>query len=140
MMAKLLTEKEVFDHCLAVAPEGHVYGFFFEGPGTQILPVLIAYPPKQLETRDDLTVSRDGRVLVLEDDVISGVTLQLVVKGFLHYQPRSLSLYLGRAKEDQQLENAPSEIDVAYPVENHLDSSLRERHESAFLAALAKGA
>lgn len=76
-MAKLLTQKQ-FDHYLAVAPEGHVYGFFFERLGARVLSVFVDYPPRRLESRDDLTVIQGGRVLILEDDVISGVTLQLV--------------------------------------------------------------
>ncbi len=139
MMAKTLTEKRLFDHYVAVAPEGHVYGFFFEKFGAKVLSVFVDYPPRKLEMRDDLRVIRGGRVLILEDDVISGVTLQLVVKGLKHYEPRSLSLYLGRAKEDQQLENIPTEIEAVYLAEDHLDPGQREVYEAEFVRTFAGG-
>ncbi len=136
-MAKLLTENQ-FDRYLAVAPEGHVYGFFLEWLGARVLSVFVDYPPWQLETRDDLAVIRGGRVPILEDDIISGVTLQLVIRDLLQYQPRSLSLYGGRAKEDQQLGNLPPEIEAVYLAENCLDPALRADHESSFLKVFAK--
>ena len=74
MMAKRLTEEQVCNNYVAVAPEGHVYGFYFEKFGAQILSVFVDYPPRQMETRDGLAAIRGGRVLILEDDVISGVT------------------------------------------------------------------
>jgi hypothetical protein len=38
-MARLLTGRGLFDHCIAVAPEGHVYGYFFERLGVPVLSV-----------------------------------------------------------------------------------------------------
>ena len=29
-MARLLVEENAFDVCVSVAPEGHIYGYFFE--------------------------------------------------------------------------------------------------------------
>src|SRR5262245_28135509 len=38
-MARSLTGSGLFDHYLAVAPEGHVYGYFFECLGARVLSV-----------------------------------------------------------------------------------------------------
>lgn len=54
-MAKLLTEQKLFDHFVSVAPEGHVYGYFFEKAfGVSMLSVHVDYPPRRCEVRDDL--------------------------------------------------------------------------------------
>src|SRR5262245_44599967 len=79
-MARLLTEQG-FDHYVSVDPEGLVYGYFCEKLGVRLRSVFVDYPPRRFETRDDLAVIRGRRVLVLEDDVVSGVTLELVQSG-----------------------------------------------------------
>jgi hypoxanthine phosphoribosyltransferase len=133
MMARFLTEQEAFDHYLAVAPEGHVYGYFFEQLGTRVLTVHVDYPPRRCELLDDLSVLRDARVLIIEDDVVSGVTLGLVVNALEKYEPRSLALYLGRRKDDQQVGSIMPEIERVFLAEDCLDSSMREHHESSFV-------
>jgi len=137
-MAQFLRTKGVFDHCIAVAPEGHVYGYFFEKLDVPVLSVHVDYPPRRFEALDDLTVIGDQRVLLLEDDTVSGLTLRLVVDALLEYSPQSLGLYLGRAKEDQCLERVPPEITSVYLAEDDLDPALRESHENEF-AAFFKG-
>ncbi len=102
-MAQHLTQEVTFDRYIAVAPEGHVYGYFFEHFGAEVRAVFVDYPPRQFQEVDDLSVIRGQDALILEDDVISGTTLTLVVKGLEKYSPRSLSLYLGRPKKAQFL-------------------------------------
>lgn len=80
-----------------------------------------------------LTALRDSRVLILEDDVVSGVTLQLVVEALQPYEPRSLLLCLGRPKEGQILENIVPEIEAVYLAEDLLDPHDRERHQAEFI-------
>ncbi len=133
-MARLLTDRSLFDHCVAVAPEGHVYGYFFERLGVPVLSVHVDYPPRRVEVLDDLAVVRGGRVLLLEDDVISGVTLRLVVDTLGRHAPRSLALYLGRRKEDQVLENVPPEVTAVYLAEDHLRPAERGQDEAEFAA------
>ena len=133
-MARRLTAEEGFDEYVAVAPEGHVYGFFFEQFGAQILSVFVDYPPKQFTAVDDLTRIRDRHVLILEDDVVSGVTLALVVRGLQVHAPRSLALYLGREKEYQQLQNVPPAVTPVYLAEDYLQPSWREDAEATFAA------
>lgn len=134
MMARLVTEQEAFDHYVAVAPEGHVYGFFFEQLGVRVLSVHVDYPPRRCEVLDDLSVLRNGRVLIIEDDVLSGVTLRLVIDVLKQYSPRSLALYLGRQKADQQLEPIAPEIARVFLAEDYLDPTLREQSEAEFTA------
>jgi hypothetical protein len=63
-MARHLIESEAFDHYIAVAPEGHVYGFFFEQLGVRLLSVEVDYPPTHVVLLDDLSVLRGCRVSV----------------------------------------------------------------------------
>lgn len=87
MMAKHLTQGVTFNHYIAVAPEGHVYGYFFEHFGAEVRAVFVDYPPRQFQEVDDLSVIRGQDALILEDDVISGITLNLVVKGSKNIRP-----------------------------------------------------
>lgn len=133
MMARFLTEEKTFDQYVSVAPEGHVYGYFFERLGVPILSVHVDYSPRRCELLDDLTVLRNARVLILEDDVVSGITLRLVLNALQAYGPRSLALYLGRRKEDQQVESIAPEIESVFFAEDHLDPTLRAQYESEFV-------
>jgi hypothetical protein len=76
---------------------------------------------------------RGRRVLLVEDDMVSGVSLTLVVLELAQYAPRSLSLYLGREKDSQQLQNVPSPITEVYLAEDHLDPAERGRYEAEFV-------
>jgi hypothetical protein len=131
-MARGLTGSGAFDHYVAVAPEGHVYGFFFERLGAPVLSILVDYPPTRVESADDLSAIRGGRVLLIEDDVVSGISLDLVMKEVARHEPSSVSLYLGREKNSQQLQNVPPQIDRVYLAEDGLDPAGRGRYESEF--------
>jgi hypothetical protein len=132
-MAKALTERALFDHCVSVAPEGHVYGFFFEKCfGASVLSVHVGYPPRGCTILDDLSPIRGARVLILEDDVASGTTLRHVVNSLNEYHPRSLDLYLGRPKDSQVLENIDPAIGTVYLAEDYLDPQRLEEYESQF--------
>jgi hypothetical protein len=131
-MARTLTASGAFDEYIAIAPEGHVYGFFFERLGTSVLSIFVDYPPTCVELVDDLSVVTGRRVLLIEDDVVSGVSLRLVLNELERHHPRSVSLYLGREKDGQQLQNVPSQINRVYLAEDDLDPASRNRYESAF--------
>jgi len=107
-MAKLLAGK--FDRYVAVAPEGHIYGYFFEQLGIQVLSIFTDYPPTSCESQDDLSVLGGQKVLLIEDDVISGKSLQLVIEHLQRFKPASLALYLGHNIGIQHLGNVPDEI------------------------------
>jgi hypothetical protein len=132
-MAKGLSWSGAFDHYIAVAPEGHVYGFFFERLGVPVLSIFVDYPPTRADSADDLSAIRGGRVLLIEDDVVSGLSLELVMKEVARQGPSSVSLYLGREKDAQQLQNTPPRIDRVYLAEDDLDPTGRDRYESEFI-------
>jgi hypothetical protein len=71
---------------------------------------------------------------MIEDDVIGGATLRLVVKHLLSYEPQSLSLYLGHTKGIQHLRNVPPGITKTYLAEDCLDPISRPQHEAEFMA------
>src|SRR5262245_9750285 len=52
-MAKLLAA-ERFSRSVAIAPEGHIYGYFFERLGVPVLSVFTDYPPTRCSAEDDL--------------------------------------------------------------------------------------
>ena len=134
-MAEVLTERGVFDYCVSVAPEGHVYGFFFEQCfNAAVLSVHVDYPPRRCLVLDDLDCLRGKRVLILEDDVASGTTLRYVVRALQQYEPQSLDLYLGRPKDGQVLEHVDPAIGTVYLAEDYLDPSQREENEARFVA------
>ncbi|MGP0065064.1 MAG: hypothetical protein ACLQGP_15890 [Isosphaeraceae bacterium] len=132
-MARVLIGSGAFDHYIAVAPEGHVYGFFFERLGAPVLSILVDYPPTRVESANNLSAIRGGRVLLIEDDIVSGISLDLVMKEVARRDPSSVSLYLGRDKDSQQLQNIPAQIDRVYLAEDSLDPAGRGRYESEFL-------
>ena len=128
-MAKLLAG---YDRYLAVAPEGHIYGYFFERLGQRVLSIYVNYPPICITTEDDLSELAGQRVLLIEDDVASGHTLRLVVEHLRQHSLRSLDLYLGHVKSVQRMPNVPDEIDRVYVSEDLIDSNTRSEMELAF--------
>jgi hypothetical protein len=131
-MARLLVGSGKFDHYVAIAPEGHIYGYFLERLGATVLSVFADYPPTRCESDDDLSVLRGGRVLIIEDDVIGGRTLWLVVEHLKQFSPESMALYLGHTKGIQHLGNVPKEIVATYLAEDHLDLSRWQEYEDNF--------
>jgi len=132
-MARWLVGSRQFDEFVVVAPEGHVYGYFFERLGVRVLSVFVEYPPKSIQLVDDLAAIRGKRVLLIEDDVVSGVSLELVVRELAKFAPLSLSLFLGRDKDSHQLQNVPSAIFRTHLAEDHLDPAERPRFEREFM-------
>ena len=133
-MAKMLTEQNAFDVCVSVAPEGHVYGYFFQQFGAIILSVHVDYPPRRCVILDDLEVIRGKRVLILEDDVASGTTLCHVVNALTMYEPQSMNLFLGRRKDSQVLDSIHPAIGKVFLAEEHLDAGRREEYEMLFVS------
>ena len=98
-----------------------------------ILSICVDYPPTRVESVDDLSAIHRRRVLLIEDDVVSGISLELVMKEVALHGPSSVSLFLGREKDSQQLQNVPPQIDRVYLTEDCLDPAARGQYESEFL-------
>jgi hypothetical protein len=130
-MAELLVVAG-FDRHLAIAPEGHIYGYFFERLGARVLSVFTDYPPTRCAAEDDLRAVEGRRVLLIEDDVIGGRTLRLVVEHLRQFAPASLALYLGHTKGIQHLRNVPAEITKVFVAEDCLSLEGRAQLERRF--------
>jgi hypothetical protein len=132
-VARLLVGSGRFDCFVAVAPEGHVYGFFFEELGVPVHEVFVDYPPRAVTAAGWLSAVVGKRVLVIEDDVVSGVSLGLVVAAVLAHRPLSVSVYLGRRADGQCPENMPEGVGLALLAETLLASVDRPQHEAEFI-------
>lgn len=130
-MARRLAAEE-FDHYLAIAPEGHIYGYFFERLGVPVLSVYTDFPPTRCATDDDLRVIEGRRVLLIEDDVIGGRTLRLVIEYLRQFSPGALALYLGHTKGIQHLRNVPTEVSKIYLAEDYVSPEGRHELEQEF--------
>jgi hypothetical protein len=127
-MAKLLTERGLFDNYIAVAPEGLIYSFFFELLGAEVLSLFVDYPPTLVKEVDDFSLILGKRVLLIEDDVISGTTLRIVLDALDRYSPKSISLFLGHTKSVQHLDNIPNRISSTYIAEDYLLPALSQQY------------
>ena len=132
-MAKLLVATG-FDRYVAIAPEGHIYGYFFERLGAPVLSLFADYPPTRCTSEDDLRSIQGQRVLLIEDDIIGGRTLRLVVDFLWQFSPQSLALYLGHTKGVQHLQNVPSSVGKVYVSEDCLGENARPSLERQFEA------
>ena len=139
-MARFLIGSGWFDHYLAVAPEGHAYGFFFERLGVPVHEVFVDYPPREVTRADDLPAVAGKRVLLIEDDLVSGTSLRLLVAALQPHGPASVALYLGRRADSQFPENAPPPITSIYLAETHLNPAHRAEDEADFLRVFAENA
>jgi len=117
---------------LAIAPEGHIYGYFFERLSAPVLSVFTDYPPTRCTAEDDLRAVEGQGILLIEDDVIGGRTLWLVVDHLRQFSPGSLSLYLGHTKGIQHLRNVPAEITKVFVAEDCLNPDARPELEHRF--------
>jgi hypothetical protein len=131
-MARLLAVAG-FEEFVAIAPEGHIYGYFLERLGFPLHSVFIDYPPTRCQDAGDLGALAGRRVLLIEDDVIGGRTLRLVVEHLRPFAPRSLALYLGHTKGIQHLANIPPAFERVYLAEDCLADVDRETLEQQFV-------
>jgi hypothetical protein len=132
-MARFLVQDIGFDHYVSVAPEGHIYGYFFDRIGIQPLALSVDYPPTKLKAIDDLSHITGGTVLIIEDDVMGGATLRIVASELIKFKPRRLSLFLGHSKVFQHFENIPQEIEQVYIAEDVLSEDQYSDREREFV-------
>jgi hypothetical protein len=123
---------------VAVAPEGHVYGYFLERLGARVLEVRVGFPPVSIESRLGPSEIEGRSVLVVEDDVMGGATLRLVAAELGRHGPARLDLWLGHSIGIQHPENVPADYGEVFYAERALDLRRYDEYEAEFLEEFAR--
>jgi NAD(P)-dependent dehydrogenase (short-subunit alcohol dehydrogenase family) len=118
---------------VAVAPEGHVYGYFLERLGARVLEVRVGFPPVTIESGLGPSEIEGRSVLVVEDDVMGGATLRLVAAELGRHRPARLDLWLVHSIGIQHPENVPPEYGDVFYAERTLDLRRHDEYEAEFL-------
>jgi hypothetical protein len=113
-MAKRLIGEGGFEHYVVVAPEGHIYGYFFEKLGARTMATGFPFPATRIELRDDFSIVRFKRLLIIKDVVVSGGTLWNLAEGLSIFRPKSIDLFLGHSRCFQHLEKVPYQFRRTY--------------------------
>jgi hypoxanthine phosphoribosyltransferase len=115
-LIRQVIQEQDFDVVLMVGPEGGRFAAPFEMAGFPIVRIHVDdfNSARPFEIIDDLSVLRGKRVLLLEDDVHSGATLNRTLQQVLPHNPGPLSLFLGNPLQYQTLENVPPQIHKVY--------------------------
>lgn len=132
-MAKQILALKEYDLFISVAPEGYIYSYFFELQGVSTIEVFVDYPPVNLRSPDDLSIIEGKKILIIEDDIIGGATVRLILKELEQYKPAELGLYLGHNKGFQKIENIPCSIEKTFIAEDFFDCSTMIETENGFV-------
>ena len=73
--------------------------------------------PRTIKLFDDLSILQGKKVLVVEDDIRTGATLQKLLEHLKPHNPASLGLYLGQPEQFQRVQNIPQEFGNTYLAE-----------------------
>lgn len=110
--------KKGFDVALIIGPEGFAYEPYFRDLGLPTLAINIPESGEDefrtVELLDNLSELQGKRVLVVEDDVHTGATLQKLLEQLKSYIPKRLGLYLGQPERFQKTINIPPEFEDTY--------------------------
>jgi hypoxanthine phosphoribosyltransferase len=105
---------------VVIGPEGFMYASMFSLLGFPLVNIHIDEycktedrPYKEL---DDISCIKGKRVLLIEDDVVTGKTLEKALSKIEAYSPSEVSVYLGTRRDKQKLENVPKQIRRVYTV------------------------
>ena len=119
--------KEGFDIALIVGPEGFAYEPYFLDLGIQTVAVNIPESredePRTIKLFDDLSILQGKKVLVVEDDIRTGATLQKLLERLSPQNPAGLGLYLGQPEKFHKIQNIPQEFENIYLAEESPTSS-----------------
>jgi hypoxanthine phosphoribosyltransferase len=128
VISKLLRSNE-YDEIVAVGPEAFSYAYLFELAGKKVLKLHVDEYDKTRDRPyrelDDLSQIKGKRVLLLEDDVVTGRTLEKVIAELKKHSPQSFSLFLGIPAGRQMLENIPQDMKMTYLVKSELTEEER---------------
>ncbi len=106
--------KKGFDVAVIVGPEGFAYEPYFQDLGLPTLAVNIPESgvgeSRTIQLFEDLSQLQGKKVLVVEDDIRTGATLQKLLEQLRPYNPGQLGLYLGQPKGFQKMKNIPPDF------------------------------
>lgn len=107
--------KKGYDIALIVGPEGFAYEPYFSDLGVQTIAVNIPesgeYESRTIKLFDDLSMLRGKKVMVVEDDVRTGATLEKLIEHLRPHAPQRLGLYLGQPGAFQKTINIPQDFE-----------------------------
>lgn len=110
--------KAGFQVALIVGPEGFSYEPYFRDLGIWTLAVNIPESgegeARTIKIFDDLSLLKGRKVLVVEDDVRTGATLQKLLEEIKPDEPARLGLYLGQPETFQKTTSIPTDFKDTY--------------------------
>lgn len=110
--------KEGIDYALIVGPEGFAYEPYFRELGIPTLAVNIPESapeePRTLRNLDNLSILKGKKVLIVEDDIQTGATLEKLLEQLKEYAPAQMNLYLGQPERFQKKQNIPTAVTKTY--------------------------
>ena len=113
-----IMDEGVVEIGVPIGPEGFIYAALFNTFGLPMRDIIIdEYDPKggrPYRELDDLNYIKGKNVLFIEDDVITGKTLERAYLEISKYYPKSIYLYLGLPKDHQHLDNIPKGFKKIY--------------------------
>jgi len=116
--AAVKAAKEGFDVALIVGPEGFAYEPYFHDLGIPTVAVNIPESGggehRTIKVFDNLAKLQGKNVLVVEDDVRTGATLQKLLETLEPHNPSRLGLYLGQPEKFQRMSNIPQRFETIY--------------------------
>ena len=119
--------REGFDVALIVGPEGFAYEPYFQDLGIQTVAVNIPESGRDevriIKLFDNLAELQGKKVLVVEDDVRTGKTLQKLLEILEPYNPKKLGLYLEQPQNLQATQNIPQRFETVYVAEESTTAS-----------------
>lgn len=129
--------KKGFDVALIVGPEGFDYEPYFTDLGLPTIAINIPESapgePRSLQIFDNLKALKGKRVLVVEDDVRTGATLQKVLEAVQAHAPSQLGLYLGQREAYQLKKNIPVEFTDVFAAGEHTTPEVAGKEFQQFL-------
>jgi hypoxanthine phosphoribosyltransferase len=119
--------REGFDVALIVGPEGFAYEPYFHDLGIPTVAVNIPESREDghrtIKVFDNLAELQGKKVLVVEDDVRTGATLQKLLETLEPHNPSRLGLYLGQPEQFQRIPNIPQRFETTYLAEESATAS-----------------
>jgi hypoxanthine phosphoribosyltransferase len=130
-----------YDTALIVGPEGFAYEPIFRDLGLAIaavnIPEAVFNGERSLKELDDLSKLKGSRVLVVEDDVVSGATLRKLLPSLERHAPAELGLFLGSPSGRQLQMNIPASFRHVHISDDKVNAD-GDADADAFLRHLAE--